>query len=122
MIYRPADMSDDESRPYGGSAPAWPHGPESTATVFSDENREFGCWGFIDPDWRDADGTVRGQFRLNVDSPTGHGHTGSDQQTQTFSAPADRLDLVMGTIQQAISFAREDGRREGRQEGQEAPA
>jgi len=82
--------------------------------VFSDEAGEHHCWGFFDPDWRDPDGT-RGQFRINVESPTGHGGTGGDRQTMTFSAPANRPKWILNRIQKAVRFAFEEGRRVERQ-------
>ncbi len=110
MPYRPKDIPDGGPIPYGGAQPDWPYGPASSAIVFADDGG--GCWGFFDPDWRDDDGTVRGQFRINVSSPTGHGGTGSDHQTRTWLAKADDWFEIVDRVQAAVRFARDEGARE----------
>ena len=110
MIYRPKELAPDQPLPYGHGS-EWPYGRDSTARVFPDETGEQGCWGFYDPDWLNDDGTTRGQFRINVASPTGHGGTGGDTQTLTLWARASDWDEILDRVQAAVRFAREEGMR-----------
>lgn len=109
MIYRPKSMPASEPLPYGGSRPEFPYGHDSTAVVFSDDGDGF--WGFFDPDWRDDDGRVRGRLQINIASPSGHGGTGADRQTQTIWAPADAPESIVDRIQIALRFAYQEGAR-----------
>ena len=111
MIYRPKDLPHGDPLPYGGSQPEFPFGRESTAVVFSDDG--CGSWGFFDPDWVE-DGRVRGQLRINIASPSGHGGTGAEHQTVTFWAAADAPDQIVDRVQAAIKFALEEGARQER--------
>ena len=77
MIYRPSSVPSSAPMPYGGSQPEFPYGRDSTAVVFSDEGD--GLWGFFDPGWVE-DGKVRGQLRINISSPTGHGGLGAGRR------------------------------------------
>ncbi len=97
--------------PYGGSQPEFPYGRDSTAVVFSDEGD--GLWGFFDPGWVE-DGKVRGQLRINISSPTGHGGLGADRQTASWWAMADEPEQIVDRLRLALKFAFEEGARQER--------